>query len=74
MLSISLATGVFLVIISAVGQLGLPHLSKGGRYRVEDGSLPSSEADYALNTSLDPTRVFMHFEHCICYSIKHSLH
>lgn len=65
MLSVSLATGVFLVIISALGQLGLPYLSKGGTYRVEGGSLPSSEVDYALNMSLDATEVFMHFKHCI---------
>ncbi|KAG2687743.1 hypothetical protein I3760_09G064700 [Carya illinoinensis] len=57
MLSVSLATGVFLVIISALGQLGLPYLSKGGTYRVEGGSLPSSEVDYALNMSLDATEL-----------------
>lgn len=53
MLSVSLASGVFLVIISAIGQLGLPHLSKGVRYPVEHRPLPSSEVDCALNQSLD---------------------
>ncbi|XP_023908450.2 uncharacterized protein LOC112020120 isoform X1 [Quercus suber] len=53
MMSVSLASGVFLVIISALGQLGLPHLSKGGRYPVEHRPLPSSEVDCALIQSLD---------------------
>ena len=60
MMSVSLASGVFLVIISALGQLGLPHLSKGGRYRVEHRPLPSSEVDCALIQSLDAREVFMH--------------
>nr|POF15755.1 hypothetical protein CFP56_17961 [Quercus suber] len=53
MMSVSLVSGVFLVIISALGQLGLPHLSKGGRYPVEHRPLPSSEVDCALIQSLD---------------------
>jgi hypothetical protein len=57
MLSVSLASGVFLVIISAIGQLGLPHLSKGVRYPVEHRPLPSSEVDCALNQSLDAREV-----------------
>ncbi|KAM3700418.1 hypothetical protein ACB098_05G094400 [Castanea mollissima] len=53
MMSVSLASGLFLVVISALGQLGLPHLSKGGRYPVEHRPLPSSEVDCALIQSPD---------------------
>jgi hypothetical protein len=59
MLSVSLASGVFLVIISAFSQLGLPYLSRG-RYPTEHRSLPSSEVDCALNLSLDTRKVFGH--------------
>ncbi|XP_062162628.1 uncharacterized protein LOC133869603 isoform X2 [Alnus glutinosa] len=56
MLSVSLASGVFLVIISAFSQLGLPYLSRG-RYPAEHRSLPSSEVDCALNLSLDTRKL-----------------
>lgn len=59
MLSVSLASGVFLVIISAFSQLGLPYLNRG-RYPAEHRSLPSSEVDRALNLSLDTRKVFGH--------------
>ncbi|KAE7995776.1 hypothetical protein FH972_000544 [Carpinus fangiana] len=52
MLSVGLVSGVFLVLISAFSQLGLPYLSRG-RYSAEQRSLPSSEVDCALNLSLD---------------------
>lgn len=63
MLSIGVASAVFLVVVSALGQLGLPHLRKGGRYPAENKSLPSSVVDYTLNLSLDFPKVFMHSEH-----------
>lgn len=57
MLSIGVASAVFLVVVSALGQLGLPHLRKGGRYPAENKSLPSSVVDYTLNLSLDFPKV-----------------
>jgi hypothetical protein len=60
MLSVGLASGVFLVLISAFSQLGLPYLSRG-RYPAEHRSLPSSEVDCALNLSLDAREVFGHW-------------
>ncbi|XP_059439590.1 uncharacterized protein LOC132172155 isoform X2 [Corylus avellana] len=56
MLSVGLASGVFLVLISAFSQLGLPYLSRG-RYPAEHRSLPSSEVDSALNLSLDARKL-----------------
>ncbi|XP_044461823.1 uncharacterized protein LOC123193100 isoform X2 [Mangifera indica] len=42
-LSVTLASGIFLVAISALGQIFLPHLCKGEKYPRENRLLPSSQ-------------------------------
>ncbi|KAL6198359.1 hypothetical protein ACLB2K_028150 [Fragaria x ananassa] len=57
LLSVSLASGILLVAISAIGQFGLPYLHKGGKYVGERRSIPSSEVDSALNQCLDTVKL-----------------
>ena len=57
LLSVSLASGILLVAISALGQFGLPYLHKGGKYLGERRSIPSSEVDSALNQCSDTVKV-----------------
>ncbi|KDP21028.1 hypothetical protein JCGZ_21499 [Jatropha curcas] len=52
-LSVGLATGIFLVAISALGHIFFPLLRKGEIYTQQLGSPPSSEIEYAINESLD---------------------
>ncbi|EXC30544.1 hypothetical protein L484_015035 [Morus notabilis] len=52
MLSITVASGIFIIAISALGQLCLPHL-KVGNYIRESQSLSSSEVESLLHQSLD---------------------
>ncbi|KAI4296834.1 hypothetical protein L6164_036756 [Bauhinia variegata] len=55
--SVTLASGIFLVAISALGQLCLPHLCKGGRSPGEHRSLPSSEVHSAIQEFSDATKL-----------------
>ncbi|XP_062013059.1 uncharacterized protein LOC133729541 isoform X2 [Rosa rugosa] len=57
LLSVSLASGILLVAISALGQFGLPYLHKGGKYLREHRSIPSSEVDSALNQCSDAVKL-----------------
>lgn len=59
-LSVSLASGIFLIAISALRQFCFPHVRKGEMYAQEHRSLPSSEIKFAVNESLDPEKVNMH--------------
>ena len=70
MLSVTLASGIFLITISALGQLGFTYPHKGGKYLREDRSFPSSEVDGALYQSVDAVKVCMHREDDIIMSIK----
>ncbi|BFG27850.1 hypothetical protein CerSpe_141240 [Prunus speciosa] len=57
MLSVTLASGIFLITISALGQLGYPYPHKGRKYLREDRSFPSSEVDGALYQSVDALKL-----------------
>ncbi|KAL6282398.1 hypothetical protein ACE6H2_013327 [Prunus campanulata] len=57
MLSVTLASGIFLITISALGQLGYPYPHKGRKYLREDRSFPSSEVDGALYQSVDAVKL-----------------
>lgn len=57
MLSVTLASGIFLISISALGQLGFPYPHKGAKYLREDRSFPSSEVDGALYQSVDAVKL-----------------
>ncbi|BBH00934.1 hypothetical protein Prudu_011053 [Prunus dulcis] len=57
MLSVTLASGIFLITISALGQLGFPYPHKGAKYLREDRSFPSSEVDGALYQSVDAVKL-----------------
>ncbi|KAJ4703564.1 Deneddylase ORF24 [Melia azedarach] len=63
-LSVTLASGIFLVTISALGQLCLPHLCKGKKFSGEHRSLPSSEIQYAIHQPLDAAQL-----EALCISI-----
>lgn len=56
-LSVSLASGIFLVAISALSQFCFLHLRKGQTYPQEQESIPSSEVRYAINDALDAEKV-----------------
>lgn len=56
MLSITVASGIFIIAISALGQLCVPHL-KVGKYIRESQSLSSSEVESLLHQSLDDAEV-----------------
>ncbi|XP_021830231.1 uncharacterized protein LOC110770401 isoform X1 [Prunus avium] len=56
-LSVTLASGIFLITISALGQLGYPYPHKGRKYLREDRSFPSSEVDGALYQSVDALKL-----------------
>ncbi|KAG8634541.1 hypothetical protein MANES_17G051000v8, partial [Manihot esculenta] len=56
-LSVSLASGIFLIAISALRQFCFPHMRKGEMYAQEHRSLPSSEIKFAVNESLDPEKL-----------------
>lgn len=60
MFSVTLASGLFLITISALGQLYLPHLRKYGKFLWKQGSPPSSEVKNALHQSLDADQVSIH--------------
>ncbi|XP_058771507.1 uncharacterized protein LOC131644913 [Vicia villosa] len=55
-LSVILASGMFLVAISALGQFRLPELSKERKHPVEHRSLPTSEVN-VMHDFLDTTKV-----------------
>ncbi|XP_029129856.1 uncharacterized protein LOC109811516 [Cajanus cajan] len=55
LLSVILASGIFLVAISAMGQFCLPWLSKERKHSVKHRSLPSSEVTVGMHDSLDAT-------------------
>ncbi|KAI5331680.1 hypothetical protein L3X38_021806 [Prunus dulcis] len=61
MLSATLASGIFLITISALGQLGFTYPHKGGKYLREDRSFPSSEVDGALYQSADAVKLEAYF-------------
>ncbi|KAF7803377.1 uncharacterized protein G2W53_042488 [Senna tora] len=48
LLTVTFASGVFLVAITALGRLYLPHIPKGGKHVGEQNSLPSSEVHDVL--------------------------
>ncbi|KAF3451410.1 hypothetical protein FNV43_RR07505 [Rhamnella rubrinervis] len=52
-LSITLSSGIFLIAVSAFGQLCLPHLNKFGKNTGEHRPLLSLEVDNSLHQSLD---------------------
>ncbi|PON77936.1 deneddylase [Parasponia andersonii] len=52
MLSVTVASGIFVIAISALGQLCFPRL-KLGKYSWERRSLPASEVESVLHVSLD---------------------
>lgn len=59
-LSVTLATGIFLVSISVLGQFYFPHPRKR-QMNVEEHRPPSaSEVECALNESLDAAKVCIH--------------
>ncbi|XP_015874090.1 uncharacterized protein LOC107411090 isoform X1 [Ziziphus jujuba] len=53
MLSVTLASGIFLIAISALGQICLPQLHKFGKQTGEYRPLPSSDVDGSLHESLN---------------------
>ncbi|XP_057433002.1 uncharacterized protein LOC130725831 [Lotus japonicus] len=55
LLSVTLASGIFLVAISALGLF--PRLSKERKHTVEHRSLPSSEVNIAMHDLLDTTKL-----------------
>lgn len=57
MLSVTLASGIFLIAISALGQICLPQLQKFGKHTGEQRSLSSSDVDSSLHESLDTAEV-----------------
>ncbi|XP_061341523.1 uncharacterized protein LOC133287864 [Gastrolobium bilobum] len=57
LLPVTLASGIFLVAISALGQFCLPWLCKERKHPVEHRSLPSSEINVAMNDFLDGTKL-----------------
>ncbi|KAK7395488.1 hypothetical protein VNO78_16047 [Psophocarpus tetragonolobus] len=57
LLSVTLASGILLVAISALGQFCLPWLYKGRKHSVEHRSLPSSEVNVAMHGLLDAKEV-----------------
>ncbi|GAV76969.1 hypothetical protein CFOL_v3_20442, partial [Cephalotus follicularis] len=56
-LSFGVASGVFLIVISALGQFCLPHLPKGGIYLGGNKSLSSSEIECTVHQSLDGAKL-----------------
>ncbi|KAL5772328.1 hypothetical protein ACOSQ2_012252 [Xanthoceras sorbifolium] len=56
-LSVTLASGIFLITISALGQLCLPHLRKGEKYLGEQTSLPSSEIESIINQPVNAAKL-----------------
>ncbi|XP_028780338.1 uncharacterized protein LOC114736623 isoform X2 [Neltuma alba] len=57
LLSVTLASGIFLVAINALGRLYLPHLPKEGKRLRELRSLSSSEVHSTLDESLDVNKL-----------------
>ncbi|KAG4383757.1 hypothetical protein AAZX31_13G135600 [Glycine max] len=57
LLSFALASGIFLVAISALGQFCLPWLCKERKHSVEHRSLPSSEVNVAMNDFFDTKKL-----------------
>ncbi|KAM7254727.1 hypothetical protein ACFE04_019968 [Oxalis oulophora] len=55
-ISFTMATGVFLISISSLGQLFSTRLNMGGRYIREQKYVPTSEIEYAVNHSLDSAK------------------
>lgn len=53
----TLASGIFLVAISALGQFCLPWLCKERKQSVEHRSLPSSDVKVTVHDFLDATKV-----------------
>ncbi|KAK2642327.1 hypothetical protein Ddye_024090 [Dipteronia dyeriana] len=56
-LSVTLASGIFLIAISALGQLCLPHLCKREKYLGEQTSPPSSEIESIMNQPVDDAKL-----------------
>lgn len=67
LLSVTLASGIFLVAINALGQLYLPRLPKGGKHLGELRSLSSPEVHSTLHESLDANKLE---EFCISAVMK----
>ncbi|KAL1335863.1 hypothetical protein AAHE18_10G019700 [Arachis hypogaea] len=57
LLSVSLASGIFLFAVTALGQLCLPHLFKEKKHLVDHRSLPSSEINVVMHGSSDATKL-----------------
>ncbi|QCD76812.1 uncharacterized protein LOC114186534 [Vigna unguiculata] len=57
LLSVTLASGIFLVAISALGQFCLPWLCKERKQSVEHRSLPSSDVKVSVHDFLDATKL-----------------
>ncbi|KAL9321164.1 hypothetical protein ACSQ67_013003 [Phaseolus vulgaris] len=62
LLSVTLASGIFLVAISALGQFCLPWLCKERKQSVEHRSLPSSHVKVSMHDFLDATKLG---EYCV---------
>lgn len=58
--SVTLASGIFLIAVSALGHLCLPRLHKFGKHTGEHRPVPSSEVDSSMNLSLDAAEVWLH--------------
>ncbi|XP_031284088.1 uncharacterized protein LOC116142819 isoform X2 [Pistacia vera] len=56
-LSVTLASGIFLVAISALGQFFLPHLYKGDKYPRQNRLLPSSQTEPAIHQLADAAKL-----------------
>ncbi|XP_021637453.2 uncharacterized protein LOC110633254 isoform X1 [Hevea brasiliensis] len=56
-LSASLASGIFLITITALRQFSFPHIRKGEMYAQEHRSPPSSEIKFAVNESQDAEKL-----------------
>ncbi|KAJ0017209.1 hypothetical protein Pint_10491 [Pistacia integerrima] len=56
-LSVTLASGIFLVAISALGQFFLPHLYKGDKYPRQNRLLPSSQTEPATHQLADAAKL-----------------
>lgn len=71
MLPITVASGIFLITISALCQRGFPYPNKGGKYSREHISIPSSEVGSALYQSVDAVKVCMYWEGWYLLSSHH---
>lgn len=56
-LSVILASGTFLVAVTVLGQISLPHLVRSAKNIGETRSLPSAEINYVPHQTVDSEKV-----------------